>query len=950
TERTKKQNQNLLTAGRQNPASQRSQLHKLNYRPFPVGLWLAVPAQAATIINHPDNSAIAVNTTWHDGEVHVIADGATFWVNPNAKLVIEAGVVLKVGYNSVIRVNGDLAVKGTADKLVEIVSLRDDTVAGDTNGDGLATVANLNDWRGIMLEGHRYNSIVNAEFNYAVIKHGGRGWPRGMVINTTKVASLKIDHCNIIDNSGIVFIDASSGNVSIHNSNFYSPDFCDYNDSVNLCHWDNGVTNFSSQTTDLSNNYWGSPAGPTYTTGPDPTVFTGVVLGNPVNGNVIYQPFATQPFVFGVKELNPVILIPGIMGSWNVSGQWRLDPVLHTYDDLWAALQVAGYEEGKTLFALPYEWRHSNLDTMTHLRDKINEVKEICQCDKVDLIGHSMGGLVARAYIEGPFYGDDVDKVVFLATPHRGATKTYLMWEGGSVGIMWFDQILQRIFDVEAESNGYGYISQYLKNYPILSVKELLPIYDYLRDKATGLLRNYPDNYPRNEFLEFLNSPDALAKLSAVKIFNFIANSGDDSTVDSLRVVSSSSAFSEWEYGYPENYDSFFGDHGLEYNAGDTTVPQRSNIDFAGAENIFINSDHTSIITDAQKAVIKDLTGIEPTQEIRQNLIRKVFMVRIFSPADFLIVAPDGKRLGRDSQTGQDVSEISGAYYSGSAGGPEYAIIPEPLAGDYRIGLSGTGNGEYRLSASLISDAISADNDFSGQIVTGQSRDFVVSYSDAAGAGELKPQDNTPPIITIMSPDAVSAYLRRSELKLDYAVSDDFSGVGEIALAIDGQAIATATVDLSAYVAGQHLLSVTARDLAGNEATATTVFIVSASIVSAIADINDFYSQGLISKKNQNLLANPLELLQVKFRVNDLALFLAQRARDLLADNDKLKPAVKEKLLGEADKAIEKIKTNRREIITKQLDIFDKRLDEEMIAGQVYDILKADSIYLRNNL
>ncbi|MFA6593906.1 MAG: Ig-like domain-containing protein [Candidatus Buchananbacteria bacterium] len=916
-----------------------------------ISVWSAVPAQAATIINHPDDSAIATDTVWHDGEIHVIADYATFWVNPNAKLTIEPGTVVKVGYNSIIRVDGDLIVNGTADKLVKIVSLRDDTVAGDTNGDGPATVANLNDWRGIMLEANRYNSIVNAEFSYAVIKHGGRGYPRGFIIYTSKVASLKIDHCNIIDNSGIIFIDALSKNVSINNSNLYSPDFCDYSDSGNLCHYDNGFKTFSSQTIDLRNNYWGSPTGPTYGTTTEPTVFTGAVLDNPVNGNVIYQPFATRPFEFGVKKPNPVILIPGILGSWNVSGQWQVDPILHTYDDLWSAFKAAGYEEGKTLFALPYEWRHSNLDTMTHLRDKINEVKAICQCEQVDLVGHSMGGLVARAYIEGPFYNNDVDKTVFLATPHRGATEAYLMWEGGSVGTDLWKQLEQKIFTIEAKFNGYSYISQYLKNYPILSVKELLPVYDYLRDKDSGQLRSYPDDYPRNEFLESLNSPANLEKLNAVKIFNFIGNAGNNDTIDILRVVSSSNAFNEWLYGYPENYDSFFGDHGLEYNAGDTTVPQRSNIDFATAENIFINSNHGRIVTDAQKAVIKSLTGVEPTQEIRQNSVQKILMVRIFSPANFIITAPDGKRLGYDAQTNQDISEIPGAYYSSNGNGPEYAIIPEPLAGDYKIGLLGTGNGEYRLSASSISDGLTVDNDFSGQIVAGQNRDFVVNYSDAGELGGLKPQDNIPPVITIISPKAGSAYLRRSKLNLDYSVTDDFSGVSSTAVAIDGRLIgATTTVDLSVYAAGCHLLSITALDSAGNESAATTTFIASASIASALADINDYYRQGLISKKDKNLLANSLELLQLKLKINDLTMSLAKKARDSVVANVKLKPEIKEKLLAKADEVIEKMKSDRQKTITAQLDLFDRRLDDVVIAGQVYDILKSDSVYLRNNL
>lgn len=918
---------------------------------FMVG-WLTLPAGAATVINHPDGTTITTDTTWHDGEVHVIADGATFAVNPSATLTLEAGTVVKVGNNALIRINGELMVNGTPDKLVHIVSLRDDTVAGDTNGDGAATIANLNDWRVITLDGNRFNSIVNTQFNYVVIKHGGRGWPRGMIISASKVASLKIDHCNIIDNSGFIFIDALSQNVSINNSNLYNPDYCDYGDSSDTsgCHWDNSFRTYSSQTIDLVNNYWGSSDGPTYTTGDMPETYAGVILANLVGGNPVYQPFAVKPFEFGVKKSNPVILIPGIMGSWNVSGQMELDPILHTYDDLWGALKLAGYEEGKTLFALPYEWRHSNMDTMTHLRDKINEVKAICQCDKVDLIGHSMGGLVARAYIEGPFYNNDVDKVVFLATPHRGATKTYLMWEGGSVGEGIKEKMMGLIFEQEAKFFDYSRISQYLKNYPILSVKELLPIYDYLRDKDSGQMRSYPNNYPRNEFLENLNSPSALAKLSAVKIYNFIGNVDGNNTIDGLRVVPDTNAFNEWEYGYPDSYGWPFTDQGLEYNAGDTTVPQRSNIDFASAENVFVNSDHGHIVTDAQKMVIKDLTGVEPTQEVRNNLIDKIFMVRIFSPADFMITAPDGKRLGHDASASQDIAEIPGAYYSGTAGGPEYAIIPNPLAGEYRIGLSGTGNGGYKLSASSISDASAVDNDFSGQIVTGQSRDFTVSYSAGGEIGQLEPQDSVPPVVSIISPSATSAYLRRSQLKIDCLVTDDFSGVGTSTITIDGQPLATTTIDLSGYTAGQHLLIVEAWDLAGNESFATTTFVVSASIASTLTDIDDFYHQGLISRKSQNLLSNTLGLLQVKLKVNDLAMSLAQKARDLVVANSKLKPEVKEKLLAEADKAIEKIRTGRQEIIADQLDVFDKRLEEQVISGQVYDILKSDSVYLRNNL
>ena len=157
--------------------------------------------------------------------------------------------------------------------------------------------------------------------------------------------------------------------------------------------------------------------------------------------NYIDYDYAPEP-----DEPDPVIIIPGILGSWDFGAGWELDPIFNTYDNLWEALKLAGYEDGKTLFALPYDWNNSNTDTAIELENKIEEIKDICDCNKVDLIAHSMGGLVARAYIEGDNYQNDVDQLIFLATPHLGSSKAYLMWEGGEFGQKRDDFLMERIF------------------------------------------------------------------------------------------------------------------------------------------------------------------------------------------------------------------------------------------------------------------------------------------------------------------------------------------------------------------------------------------------------------------------------------------------------------------------------------------------------------------------
>lgn len=260
----------------------------------------------------------------------------------------------------------------------------------------------------------------------------------------------------------------------------------------------------------------------------------------------------------------PVIIIPGILGSaQDNNGQWVIDPILHVYDDLIDTFKANGYLENKDIFPFPYDWHKSNVDTAILLKQKIDAVKAICQCNKVDIIAHSMGGLVARQYIQSDAYQNDVDKLVFLGTPHKGAPEDYLIWEGGELSPSRTVQnfVLNRILSQEAHEKGYADLFSYVQNGPVSSVRELLPTYDYIFDGAQ--LRHYPSNYPTNSFLEVLN--DNVAKLtnSGVAISNFVGNTGDQSTVTALNVVNTTAYAPKWSNGYPVGFYDFFGAHGL---------------------------------------------------------------------------------------------------------------------------------------------------------------------------------------------------------------------------------------------------------------------------------------------------------------------------------------------------------------------------------------------------
>ncbi|MEK7167543.1 MAG: hypothetical protein AAB791_00915, partial [Patescibacteria group bacterium] len=380
-------------------------------------------------------------------------------------------------------------------------------------------------------------------------------------------------------------------------------------------------------------------------------------------------------------------------------------------------------------------------DTADFLKNKIAEIKVICHCDHVDIIGHSMGGLVARAYVEGDSYQNDVDQVIFLGTPHSGAPKSYLIWEGGEIGASLSEKAMSQLFGLEAKANGFENVFKYVRGLPISSVEELLPIYSYLFN---------PDNesvpYPGNVFLENLNQAVNLEKLNKVRLYNVLADNGQNDTLEKIRVVEQSFSDGRWEHGYPENFNSPFGDHGLILGSGDGTVPALSNNHIASSTDFSLSSDHSQMVTDSQKLVARLLTGKEPREDIREKLFKKILLIRIFSPADFQVVSPDGKLLGKDFISGTQINEIKDSFYSGFSDEVEFAVIPDPLEGEYQVKLQGTGTGGYKLSVSYLDETTTTESFFAGNISLNQSQSFNLNFKDGQ-TGELEPQPPTIPEI-----------------------------------------------------------------------------------------------------------------------------------------------------------------------------------------------------------
>jgi len=656
----------------------------------------------------------------------------------SSNLSIRNSVIDNAQYSALYSTGGNLEIADS-----QIKNITDGSALSVDNG-------NVNITNSIFENGPGSEGLSFSKANVAMASSSVSGFDYGGIY--VSGGSFRGDKLAITDNDfgGIFFEDASSGPgpmlMSITSGDLEVPSSSNLESASisqsriignNLF----GLENDSAITIDAKNNWWGDPSGP-YNSNSNPSG-----SGDEVIGDVDFSDWLTgDPWTATTALINPVIVIPGIMGSdySPLLNRLVMDPVLHTYDNLIATLKVNSYVENKSLFTFPYEWRNSNVITANLLKDKIASVKQEClnanlpdiDCSKVDLVAHSMGGLVAREYIQSGQYQHDVDQLIFLGTPHKGSPKDYLTWEAGEFQPGDISNFLLKIkFGAEALQNLYPSLFDYIHNRPISSVQELLPTFDYLKDKDTGIVRTYPDNYPRNIFLEALNINIPNLLNSGVKITNFVGNAGNN-TVEKIRVVPSSDS-EKWSHGEPDDFYSSGGDKGLEYGSGDTTVTTYGST----LDNSILDepkdATHLQLPTAAEGDIVKILTRKDSVQNIDHGIIYNMLVIQLHSPIDEVVTAPDGKKIGKDFETGQIYNEIPLAFYSGYQTDDEFITIPNPINGEYKVELQGTGEGgKYGVSASYITDDALTTKETTGITEPNQITDLVVGF-DAANPEEI---------------------------------------------------------------------------------------------------------------------------------------------------------------------------------------------------------------------
>jgi len=442
------------------------------------------------------------------------------------------------------------------------------------------------------------------------------------------------------------------------------------------------------------------------------------------------------------SALDPVIIVPGIMGSYLVRE--------NTYEEIWPRistmlidpwdgylnelamgmdgmpnpesgnlqpadifrnlygedffaglineLTASGYEEGVNLFVFPYDWRldlniiagdDSRLPRTETLKEKVEAVISQTGAEKVDIVAHSMGGLIAKLYMQ-KYGGDKVNKFVDIATPHLGAPETMKTLMYGDNLDIWF-----------LNSNKIYNISQ---NLP--SIYQLLPSQNYFDDSDPNYAYYIYDMFDSD-------NNGVKGRLDYGQSIEFQANSGrninllalDDQLHQEIDSFNSESlgikTYNMVGCGRPTigqiyilNKEKSGGyEYGLKYVNGDGTVPLRS-AEYLSATNVYYNTGaaHAGLPSfgGVKQLVTSILHGEEDNFEFSQhanirtdasNCALNGTQISFHSPIDLHVYDDNDNHVG-SNESGDIEINITGAAYD-EIEGNKFVFLPAGKA--YRI-------------------------------------------------------------------------------------------------------------------------------------------------------------------------------------------------------------------------------------------------------------------------
>ncbi len=683
-------------------------------------------------------TVLTTDTIWTlDKSPYILTDDVV--VPDGVTLTIEPGVVVESDPNSsainISIISGVLNAAGIKDNKI---TFRGIDVA--VSGSGKLNIQYLDDFS-------------NSSSPFTVVSGGSISILDSTIdggyvgVSVGEGASLVMDR-SIIKNTidyGISSYSAGEPNIiTVHNSSIFSKGSgislsgneklnFHYNSIYDGSTWSAFSDNKYGQS-DLSLNWWGSADCPITNTGTDHSApFHSVEIGVSVIPCLNFDPVVNP-------GPDPVIIIPGIMGTKILDGAstqkeiWPdlgdiitsfsdqflnilslnpdgtpssqnpvelgdiirsvsppVGPTSHVFDNLISKLIDSGYQENANLFVFPYDWRISDADNAVILKNKIDDILQKIDRPKINIIAHSMGGLIAQKYVADTA-GVNLDKLIFIGTPHLGSPKAFKT-------LMYGDDMGMRYGPLSLLNSSV--IKQISQNMP--SVYDLMPSRQYVDgsvptkyvfdnagkspldyDQTASLMSDAGRNTSLFAQAESLHSQIDSQSFGNVHVYNFVG-CGAGKTIGSFILKNKNK---------PDDFQ-------LRYVNGDETVPAFSATVPYGVNYYVKNFSHMELpsASGVPENILSILQSGRASSENFSNISNhgdSCFIggtvVSKHSPVRMDIYDALGNHTGPKGDNGDIEYGIDGVSYD-EVGTDAFAFLPD--GGDYRVVNTPTDIGTY---------------------------------------------------------------------------------------------------------------------------------------------------------------------------------------------------------------------------------------------------------------
>jgi pimeloyl-ACP methyl ester carboxylesterase len=562
-------------------------------------------------------------------------------------------------------------------------------------------------------------------------------------------------------------------------------------------------------------------------------------------------------------EMNPSDIVRTVTTSIPFTGEDFYKPLIDS-------LTAAGYREGIDLFVAPYDWRLDIASSAASISPVIENAIGHSPNGKIDILAHSMGGLVAKDYLSQlpEASSSIIDKLILVGTPQLGAPKMFKALQYGDDLGFHFGPI-ELLAPAEVKS-----IAQ---NMP--GVYALLPSRRYVETQGGYVIDNRSGAHTVLDFdhtNDFLMSNSENGNDDAKRNAMLLARADTLHATQDFTPANAPSIYNIAGCQNPATISSFvIEDDGIAdiiHGAGDGTVPISSAMNLANGYQTYFSlysengADHTGLINNANplaliNAILENTTstlalaplGISTsTQDCLQgrSSAHNETTIEISTHSPIALNAYDSQ----NRHTGPGTSNSEASTIDLQIPGSSYETIGEnsfillPASDTYRIVGDAQATGTFTMKIKSLDEAANflggttyiqiplASASSTATLTVSSSTPTPTLTLDAYGDGTTisiiaptaslsasSSADTTPPDITM--PTIPESVPYGTSLTFIFSAVDDLSGIATTRAILDGTAIANGTIinDLSE---GPHVFRGEAIDNAGNPSSQTISFSI----------------------------------------------------------------------------------------------------------------------------